>query len=333
MSGKHVIAAALMLGTLTGHSRSPVPAAMPRELVGHEAAQPRLQPGGPIERPGAEPTLAEILGGPGNTREANTLVRAAERRYQQALAACMARSGFQYVPHIGVVGSLTRGSGLPSGLPADEFRRRYGYGVAAGFKSALNLSPEPIEPDPNEAIRAAMTAQDQAAYDRALHGSIHRGNLPGGCQAQAPDPIPVAGTAGELEDDLNELQSRIDADEHVVTARLDWTECMSRAGYPFSDDQQIQDDLLRRMNPLYDAIAGEDIPAGMTLRVYDRQLSPQQDRLLNDIASYERDLAATDTDCRRRLDDALSNARTVYETQFINQHRDRLRELHPDAGL
>jgi len=79
MSGKHVIAAALMLGTLTGHSRSPVPAAMPRELVGHEAAQPRLQPGGPIERPGAEPTLAEILGGPGNTREANTLVRAAER--------------------------------------------------------------------------------------------------------------------------------------------------------------------------------------------------------------------------------------------------------------
>lgn len=281
-----------------------------------------------------EPTLADLLGVSGSPEDIGHRLREAENVRQEALRDCMAEQGFEYVPHTGDVGSVSEGSGLPTDLPTDEFRRRYGYGVATGFEASLNLEPTPAPEDPNQAIVAAMSDAERAAYERALHGDAGTDGAPRGCEAEAEEAAgAVPAVMEEFGDELADLYARVEADTRVVEARSAWADCMEEAGYPFSDERAIEEELVGRMNTLYDAVAGEDVPEGSAVRVPGGRLSAEQRAALDEVIAYELDVAEADLGCRGDLDEVTTEVRDEYEARFVDENRARLRELFPDAGL
>lgn len=241
----------------------------------------------------------------------------------------MARQGFEYVPHV-VIGTHANPTGLPTDLPAAEFRRRYGYGISTGFESALQLEPATPAVDPNIAIVAALPAAKRARYRAALSGDATDDDSPQGCQLEASRVAdPAEAVMAEFGAELNRLWASVDTDSRVVRAQESWSACMTRAGYRYPDPTAIQNEIARRMNPLYRAVTGQEVAEGEARLVRGAVLAPDQRRLLATVQAFELAVANADQDCRGELDRIRTAVQQEYEARFVAQHRDRLQALLP----
>jgi hypothetical protein len=290
-------------------------------------------PNVPATARGEPPTLAELLGVGGTSEEIARLGTETERRRQELIRDCMARHGWEYVPHA-VVGAAANPTGLPTNLPIDDFRRRFGYGISTGFESALSLRRIKPAVDPNIAVVASLSSADRARYQTALDGAAGTGDEPAGCQREATRATDrTAAVMAVFGDQLAALWTRIDTDPRVVAAQRAWSGCMTSAGYSYPDQTAIQNEIARQMNPLYEAVTGGEVAEGEVRLIRGARLTPEQHRLLNTVISFELAIAAADQGCRRDLDRTRAAVQQEYEAAFVANNRDRLRELLPGSGL
>jgi hypothetical protein len=281
-------------------------------------------------------TLADLVGRSASTEEVAAQVRQAEQERQELVGDCLADQGFEYVVHV-AAGQVVNVFGLPTDLPEDEFRRQYGYGIATGFEAALDHppgAPSDVVEDPNAAIVATMSEAERAAYEQALYGTPGPNGEPGGCEGEAMLATDrAARLIEELDDELDDLEARIGADARLVDAEQAWVDCMADAGYPFADEAAIHEEILRRLNPVNDAAVGEDVPDGVVQSREGMSLTEEQRAELAEVRAFELAVAEADLECRDDLDEVRAEVRAEHEAEFVDAHRDRLRELFPDVGL
>lgn len=189
---------------------------------------------------------------------------------QETLADCMAEEGFSYLAY--VPDPTTLYVPVEEGLDPEsrEFATRYGFGISTQFYAQRDLGPGLLghsgdgsgyafEENPNDAIRAELTPEELAAYDRAFWGpdSPHfmssaelaeleaEGILAGralashGCFGRAQQAID--GEAGEVLDvfavEILTMTQRAYSDERYL-AHADGVErCVHEAGYDFYANQ------------------------------------------------------------------------------------------------
>jgi len=179
-----------------------------------------------------------------------------QARAENLVHDCMKSQGFDYVP----VDPVAQQAALVGArnLSEAEFNQQFGYGITTLYEQRVQQATS----GPNARIRAALGPADQAAYDRALYGddptatfavALDTGDFSrlGGCLKQATER--VFGGAHLLEtltSKLDDLDERILADSRMVDAVARWSACMRRFGYDLQAQDDVDDDLKRRLEEI-----------------------------------------------------------------------------------
>ncbi|WIX75096.1 hypothetical protein QRX50_26475 [Amycolatopsis carbonis] len=167
---------------------------------------------------------------------------------ENLMADCMKRAGFKYVPHpMRYAVSKSNIAGIDPALTSYEalkaYRQKYGYGTGYAkdvFPNDPAVAVPVNPPNPNNAIRAALPAAQQTAYDTAYGAprelSYADAKKPqGGCIAEVNRQM--GNTGGESKSDAGqqaaarEASQRFETDSRVLAAAQDYGSCLRRKGY------------------------------------------------------------------------------------------------------
>lgn len=254
-----------------------------------------------------------------------------QSRIEAAIGACMKAQGFDYVS----VDPLAQRAAITGSarLGDTDFLKQFGYGISTLYGRG---SPQS---DPNEAARSRLSALDRAAYDRALQGenpgatfarAVDDGDFTrlGGCTKQATEAS-FGGTQilTMLQTKLDELDQRIVQDPRMVRAVEQWAQCMTSAGFPYAQPDDIDVDIGRR----FQAIVGPTVEPGATAppspgAVYD------QGALLA-LQQQEVAIATTDLACETKFITPVENiVRGQYEATFRETNRALITQVRPPGG-
>jgi hypothetical protein len=162
---------------------------------------------------------------------------------QYAIADCMAQAGFKYLPRLAKAGAE-----VPS-VNEPEYRRDHGYGVAPNVENVGGNATN----DPNAAIRAGLSADALARYDRAILGDpaasstiVDKSGIvtgyynANGCVAQGYDKVygvsqgVVQGNIDYLESLRNDAVQKMQNDPRFIALWQAWADCMHGSGYDFT---------------------------------------------------------------------------------------------------
>ena len=158
---------------------------------------------------------------------------------EDAVAACMAREGFDYLvrqpptlarPAGEIADLLTEAAALDPG--SAEFRERFGYGIST-LRAYLTID---FGPNPNDLVMAEASSAERAEFRAALLGrevaeaEEHLGP-PGGCLGES-----LAETDGHDDYTLyattyDNVQHRLAATEAFHDAETAWAQCAAEQGY------------------------------------------------------------------------------------------------------
>jgi len=221
-------------------------------------------------------------------------------RVETGIANCMRQQAFEYVP----VDVQTVQSGIDAmrsepGLTRVEYKQKWGYGVTTRFDDPVrdkSFGPQ------NQAIFAALSPADQAAYNHALYGDNDHESFAfgldeedfsrtGGCTRTA---VAAVFTKEQLRGDwVNPKDELIDSDKRIAAARKKWVGCMEDAGYKgYTDQDQYIDELQKRLA----ALTQGDDPQALTGSRLDALKSLQDE---------ERKFAVVDVNCQIKYTDAI----------------------------
>jgi hypothetical protein len=249
-----------------------------------------------------------------------------QSRAEARIRDCMKAQGFDYVP-VDPVAERVRLFGTAN--PRDE---QFGY-----YVTTLWGRSQP-HVDPNERYRAGLSSADQKAYDRALGGdnpgatfldAFDTGDFTklDGCRAKAITAVfggPELLT--EIQGKLDQLDERIVQDQRMVKANERWQSCMATAGYHYSEGDDIDVDLQKRLEAIVGPVEGKFVtgpPPGETARPYDHAA----------LAALQHEELATwraDTACERKyLTPVEDRVRAQYEAQFRKQNLTLLSQVKP----
>lgn len=258
----------------------------------------------PGDAPTGESPLAEFLGvGPLRSQVGLPTLTEPERQRQDAVtelvAQCMTEQGFEYEP-VPAQERMAGAFGDAYQLAPAEFAERYGYGV-----TTLDPADGDGFVDPNQQLRDALPADQQAAYDRALWGED-------GCQPRAS--AEVYGQPAERDEgfgqfdglvaEIGELYRRIETDPRLDQANQRWAGCMAAAGYP-----------------------GLSHPDDARQSVHDRlaELPDRPAETEADVRAYELAIAPVDHACQQEhLAGPHREVTVELEQEFVDTHRDEL---------
>jgi hypothetical protein len=290
------------------------------------------------------PPLAEYapyMDGPQATAAEQTAKTDWYTRLQDAVAACMAKRGFRYVPHPADFGSIsTTGVGgflLVVPVPVLDADRsivaQHGYGVlAAPDPTAAGLGA-----DPNVAYQQSLSPAEADAYSIALNGDYHVPTTDGSCSSEAIDAYPEpagysdrlsvfqAENGGVLHSLSATLRLGFLADLRVAALNREWEDCMNTKGYVFDEGAtgygpQAAMGLALRTRP-----DGTVAPSHAGEMVAD--IPPEERSLLG--TEPERVVALADYDCRVATDylNRLITIRVQMDNEFIAANYDALQRL------
>jgi hypothetical protein len=299
--------------------------------VGTPGSTPSAPSGGQLQT-----SLLDHYLGVGRSTDAGDDDEAAARKVEEAIAQCMAKQGFEYVPdpHTFTVTGTTGGAQIISmdnptfpNLPPDQFAARFGYGIS----TAPPTSSKPDPGDQNEKIVHGMSVAERVAYYHALYGKDirldSRGDLTssitsddnscdGRGDATRPDAQAEQSREQKIErvqtsyqsllDQVKDLQDQELADPRVTAATQKWSACMASAGFPgyravSGPADRIRKRALALMGPGFD-------PSGVdptTLAALRRE---------------EVSLAVADEHCHQAWDETLQAVREDLEAQFVAQN-------------
>jgi len=260
--------------------------------------------------------------------EAGILAR--ESRVEAAIAQCMKNEGFEYIP----IDPLAQRAALvgSSRLSDQDFLRQFGYGISTLWGRGTNTG------DPNERLRASLGAADRRAYDRTLWGentgatfeeAVDSGHFDrlGGCTLKATEQVfGGAQVLTQLQNKLDQLDDRIAEDPRMVKALERWSTCMADAGYRYEDPDEIDSDLVKRMEKIVGPIPGPFAtgpPPG-------ERPQPYNHAALRTLQQDEVSIARADTSCeRKRIEPVESVVRPQYEARFRQQNRTLISAIRP----
>ena len=239
---------------------------------------------------------------------------------EEAVAACMADEGFEYIPD---VSHYTFPDEAAMDPPRDsrEFAEVYGYGIV----EAPPVSGSAPGANPNDAITASLGPEALARYMEALVGpSTEEADAEAeydwretGCMGAAIHAVWSPGAAQDpVAVDLQAEIARIDEvatpqDPSVVALDEAWSACMADAGY---DGLRRQPDAAERafeswMDAQAASASGEAEASGA-----------------NDTAAEEKALAVADWDCRDQVsyDVGVAEVREELQAAYVAAHRAEL---------
>lgn len=236
---------------------------------------------------------------------------------QSLVRDCMASHGFEYVPFIRSVPSIAES------LSDEERVELYGFGYATELvpiDDDLEYDPkypqeedEPI--DPNDAIIDSLSEAEKDAYFEARYGDDPNLDV-GGCdRLRFEASIPRLAVFDAFYSGFEDATQRAQADPRMHQLLHDWVECMHDAGFPFSDRDEMLDDLAQKVEPFEDLLDEqweelerlvEDAPNGdlsalpaevqLALET-DTTIPPEHQNALDALIDYEFALAKADLSC------------------------------------
>jgi hypothetical protein len=309
----------------------------------------------------ADMPLQQLLGMSGDPEEQQEQWAEQERVVQAAIAECMAAEGFEYIP-VDTSSSTSFSSDWPgSDLTPREYAEQYGYGISTTYEENMSSAPMPedMPEDPNMEIIEAMSPGEQEAYYTALYGASpdfdptaeeqeveYEG--PQGCYGEAYEATNQGGVNAvysELEDEINDLYERLEADPRIVELEAAWVECMADAGYGFTERFEPYDEINTRMEPLYNAGMGgmtfEDDEAVVSegavteSTVFESgvpELTPEQRRILEEVQAYELEVAVADYECSKDDMAVYLEVQRELEQAFVDTYGEQITALVEGGG-
>ena len=211
---------------------------------------------------------------------------------QAEIASCMSEAGFEYLPvDVQTIALAQQAVRMEPDVDRRDYKLQWGYGITTRFDNRV----KEIELGPNLAILEGLPEADRAAYERKLYGKDPDATFAftfdeedfetiGGCTRRA-----VEATFPEemlQESFINPKDILIGDDPRIIKANQDWSDCMARAGYDYSDDQ---DEIIEEYQEELEALLGEDDPADLT--------GPRLDKLA-ELQAAEIAVSLVDLDCQ-----------------------------------
>jgi len=257
-------------------------------------------------------------------------IMARQSRVEADIRECMKAQGFDYVP-IDPFAQRAAVTGV-SRLSDEDFLDQFGYGISTLWGRGGSQS------DPNQRLRAGLSAADRRAYDRALWGenpgatfqaAVDSGDFTklGGCTRKATEAVfGGAQVLTQLQGKLDQLDERILEDQRMVRANERWTACMAKAGYRYEDPDEIDADLTKRMERIVGPIPGPFAtgPASGHKPV------PYDHAALAKLQHDEVAIARADYACERKeITPVESKVRPQYEAQFRQRNQALISQVKP----
>lgn len=257
-------------------------------------------------------------------------IMARQSRVEADIRECMKAQGFEYVP-IDPFAQRAAVTGA-SRLSDEDFLNQFGYGISTLWGRGG------AQADPNQRLRASLSAADRRAYDRALWGenagatfqaAVDSGDFTklGGCTRKATEAVfGGAQVLTQLQGKLDQLDERILQDQRMVRAVERWSSCMADAGFHYDDPDAIEGDFLRRMQKIVGHVSGKYAtgpPPGEPPPAYDHAA----------LAALQREEVATataDYTCERKTITAVEAiVRPQLEARFRQQNRSLFKRVKP----
>lgn len=216
--------------------------------------------------------------------------------FQDALATCMERRGFEYAR-----------AGTPTVTPSPvvyepawwrepdvELARETGLGFTLNGNPA---EPPMAYPEPDDTAYLSMTPRERAAHDGALDE----------CLAATPDPAPPA--SDEILSTLSGAMNRVTRSPEFAPIRDEVSSCLAGRGVGFSGPEDVHDAAEQAVGKVLWNVAATD---------------PRLDELLAHARAAEVALAVAEAECRRTVaDEAAALLEPVFD-DWYEEHRDRL---------
>ncbi|MEZ5411112.1 MAG: hypothetical protein R2761_23990 [Acidimicrobiales bacterium] len=192
-----------------------------------------------------------------------------ERARQEAIAACMKREGFEYIPQDPsqyIQFGPTEGEEYGS----DEWTAKYGFGISTQRFPQSALGPDlvgyddsevgPDIEDPNAKIQEALSPEEQAAYQEALYGDMSKFEIdptlseeeqqeamenmayePEGCEGEAmnaANSLPQK-VYTEFSDEMEAMYERVRSDPRIVEAEQKIKDCVADKGLDYPGQEEV----------------------------------------------------------------------------------------------
>ena len=257
-----------------------------------------------------------------------------QREIEALVGTCMRPQGFEYVEHVTAppdgwdYGLAMQTYDYP--LSAEEAAED-GYGVFANIEErerAFELR-RLTTTDPNDAIRTALDQEARVEYDIALWGfplppddlivpegaQVDESGVPlewyeqwdidksGGCRGEAEREIYQGLGIVEIPPEWSEtlatqVESRVNSDPRFIDAETAWARCMNVATYEVT----TINDLRRYIDPFFAEVSSTVTIVQETVDVNGESmqiaLPDYDDDVVADALDAERELAASDVECR-----------------------------------
>jgi hypothetical protein len=232
-----------------------------------------------------------------------------ERVRQDAVAACMKKQGFDYIPvdpSTYTAFADSSGDGLEYG--SDEWTAKYGFGISTQRWPQTSVGPDLIgyddsqfnadnaPKDPNQDYVTSLGEAEQQAYQKALYGEAIAATATsqlttddtataepsfqmGGCMGEAESGTNALQTKfyQEFSDELDALYQRAQEDPRVVAFDKKVSDCVSGKGLEYTGQEQVMTDIEQQLEEISKSVT--EPGAGLT----DQQLSAMSEEELTKI--------------------------------------------------
>lgn len=294
-----------------------------------------------------------IWGTPVNeTQQAADARLETEARFREEyIAACMAAQGFQYIPDLLNVPTVTVAEGPARG--SREFAELYGLGISTDPPMGGGGFQVLWRGDPNQELRDAMSEAELEAWNYALSGEspgrvffggaaiIPADVLERGCEGRAWGALLPTGNAefDALEAELARFTESINTDPQMVALDQEWANCMAVAGHPgLTSPALMRDALWAEWDSIQNWGAASELlmdwdwelqPDGPPGFVVDEQgvgslvIDPDA---VAEFRVRELTMALAEVDCRETLDFFARRLDMEHALQqsFVDMHREEL---------
>jgi len=222
---------------------------------------------------------------------------------QAAIATCMKRAGFEYVPvDVATIEEAQKHVRTEPGYTRLSYKQKWGYGVTTKFDHAVR----DVEMGPqNLRIFNALSPADQTAYLHTLYGEKPRETFTfafdeedfsrsEGCVREAAEAtftkVQVRG------DYVNPKDVLFEKNPKVIAATKKWTQCMHQHGY---DDYEDQDEAIDEFAKRFDALTKGDDPTTLTGDRLTALQEMQQEEIKFSLADVDCEMKYTDEPFRK----------------------------------
>ena len=278
---------------------------------------------------------------------------------EDRITECMARAGFTYEPQLPPTTGIQDLAG--SDLDLADIQTN-GYGIASDLELGLTQATAGPVADPNDEIRAGLSADELVRYEQALTGlgpdevvirsdgaptdpntgevltpAQYEAAASDGCAFQAYAPQINQGAARLLTSDVYaEVQAILAADSRMLELQADWRRCMGDAGFAFRHQGDIFDELAGAGDDIFHDASNQGHSHGEA-DVHDHSHDGTEDHSHPDPADIDaridalrdREIAIAEVDwaCSQDLFAEVPEISRRVESDYIVANQDRLIDL------